>query len=71
MRPGQLPECRPTADIRHRGQAEVDPVRENGGQQRFIVPGRSPAPLMVKQPENPVQRSTSSSTSVILVRGIR
>jgi hypothetical protein len=26
MRPGQLPERRPTAGIRHRGQAEVDPV---------------------------------------------
>jgi hypothetical protein len=46
MRPGQLPERRPTAGIRHRGQAEVDPVCENGGQQRFIVLGRSPAPLM-------------------------
>ncbi len=46
MRPSQLAQSGAPTSVGHRGQPEIDPVRQDRGQQRFFVVGRPPIPLM-------------------------
>ena len=48
VRPGELAHRQSGRDIRHSGKAEIDAVRQDGGEERKLVVGRPTAAQMGK-----------------------